>query len=209
MSEQIKKPSELIRLREKSWLKKLDATPANLKGGPSETPRYVYLLLDCSGSMADGDKLGQAKRGATGFAKSAIDKGYAVGLISFESEARHILSPVTELVTLAAKINDQITGGSTNLANAILISSEYLRSRVGGKAICIVTDGMPDDEKKALDAATEVKRAGIEILTIGTDDADRRFLEKLATRSELAAKVERASLEAGIVEMVKLLPHKE
>lgn len=209
MPNQTKKPHELVRLREKGWLKKLEATPVSIKDGSSGTPRYVYLLLDCSGSMADGDKLGQAKRGANGFAKSAIDKGYAVGLISFESEAKHILSPVTELAVLATKINGQNVGGSTNLANAILISSEYLRSRVGGKAICIVTDGMPDDEKQALYAATVAKNAGIEILTIGTDDADKRFLEKLATRSELAAKVERASLEAGITEMVKLLPHKE
>lgn len=208
MSKDTKNLQGLVRLRDKGWMKKLNTLPVKNATEPKELPQYVYLLLDCSGSMADDDKLEHAKRGAIGFAASAIEKDYAVGLICFESEAKHILSPVSELAILETKIKAQAVGGSTNLADAILISSQYLSSRVGRRAICIVTDGMPDDKQKALDVAVEAKKAGIEILTIGTDDADQHLLEMLATRSELASKVERAKLEAGIIEMVKLLPYK-
>jgi hypothetical protein len=65
---------------------------------------------------------------------------------------------------------------------------------------------MPDSRDAALDAANRAKRANIDIMTIGTDDADRSFLEEIATRKELAAKVARAQLEQGIVSMARLLP---
>jgi hypothetical protein len=47
----------------------------------------VYLLVDCSGSMAEGDKMQQARRGAAGFAKQAQQKGYTIGVIRFGSSA--------------------------------------------------------------------------------------------------------------------------
>jgi hypothetical protein len=50
-------------------------------------------------------------------------------------------------------------------------------------------DGMPDNSKSTLEAANHAKAEGIEIITIGTDDADKEFLKKLASRTELSNKV--------------------
>jgi len=91
------------------------------------------------------------------------------------------------------------------MAAAINLATEKFADRNGEKIICLVTDGMPDSRDAALNAANRAKRANIDIMTIGTDDADRSFLEKIATRKELAAKVARAQLEQGIVSMARLL----
>ena len=46
-------------------------------------------------------------------------------------------------------------------------------------SVVIVTDGQPDDEDAALAAADVLKRRNIELICIGTDDANTEFLAKL------------------------------
>lgn len=156
--------------------------------------------------MTDGNKMNQAKRGASGFADESQRKGYSVGLIQFSSRAEHISEPQKELVSLNAAIERMAAGGSTNMAAALNMATEKFADRNGEKIICLVTDGMPDSRDAALEAANRAKREYIDIMTIGTDDADRQFLEEIATRKELSAKVSREQLAQGMVSMAKLLP---
>lgn len=201
------KDSTLTRYQQKNWVKRLEAS----SGKPVTTRRSsknVYLLVDCSGSMAEGNKIEQAKKGAIGFAREALGMEYSVGLIQFASHAEHLLEPRGELGSLTITVQNLSAGGSTNMAAAIKIARDNLSEKVGKKVICLVTDGMPDDKKAALEAANELRTQGIEIMTIGTDDADKEFLEELATRKELSCKVVREQLESGIISMAKMLPNK-
>lgn len=165
----------------------------------------VYLLLDCSGSM-EGQKLAQAKRGAINFAEDACDKGYAVGLIKFSSTATHLCEPEHDISALNQYLERMDAGGSTNMTGAILLALQKMGDRRGYCVMVIVTDGMPDSQETALEAAQEAKASGIDILTIGTDDADRDFLAKLASKTELSAKVLSDRFEEGITSMAKMLP---
>jgi len=212
---------------EKDWAKELEA----VLGKPSEVrkstctglhSRTVYVIVDCSSSMAEGKKMVQARSGAVGFADEAQRKGYSVGLIQFASYAKHIIEPQNELTSLSTtqqpawcgtwSLNDRlkmmIAHGSTNMAAAIQMAIDKLVDRAGEKVMCLVTDGMPDDQKAALDATNEARKKGIYIMTIGTDDADKDFLERLVTQKDLSLKVPRNQLEQGIVSMAKFLPGK-
>ena len=51
-----------------------------------------------------------------------------------------------------------------------------------------------------------LRAQGIDIIAFGTDDADRAFLEKIASRSDLAVKVSSAQLESGIAGAARMLP---
>ncbi|GJQ23929.1 MAG: VWA domain-containing protein [Planctomycetia bacterium] len=197
--------SSLTKYRQKQWVKKLETA----SGKPVLTRRSlknVYLLVDCSGSMAEGNKLEQAKNGAIGFAKEALKKDYSVGLIQFASSAEHLLELQNELTRLTTKVESMSSGGSTNLAAAIQIAKDNFADKTGEKVIYLVTDGMPDDKKAVIEAAHEIRAQGVEIMTLGTDDADKEFLEELATRKELSLKVLRDQLERGIISMAKMLP---
>jgi Mg-chelatase subunit ChlD len=165
----------------------------------------VYLLLDTSGSM-EGQKLAQAKRGAINFAEDARSKGYAVGLIQFSSTATHLCEPQRDISVLNQYLERIYADGSTNMTDVILLALQRMSDRKGYRAVVIVTDGMPDSQETALEAAQEAKANGIDILTIGTDDADRDFLAKLASKTELSVKVLSERLEQGITSMAKLLP---
>jgi len=166
---------------------------------------FVYLVLDCSWSM-EGQKLEQAKRGALSFARDALTKEYSTGLVQFESIASHLCEPQRDIEILGQYLRKIEAGGSTNMADAIRLAAKKLRDKAGFRVMVIVTDGMPDDEEKALKAAKQAKSNKIDIITIGTDDADEEFLKKLASKKELNVIVSNNQLEQGIVSTVKMLP---
>jgi Mg-chelatase subunit ChlD len=185
---------------------------------------WVYLLVDCSGSMA-GDKLDQAKKGASAFAKDALAKGYSTGLIEFYGVANHLSDPTKELPLLQQHINGLTARKAsraqaflsvfrrsiygTNIAEAIRLAHDRLKSKEGARAIVIVTDGeptAPGDPKTSLKAGEDAKNDGIDIITIGTGDADQQFLSKLASRTELGMKVAPEELQKTISSSANLLP---
>ena len=91
------------------------------------------------------------------------------------------------------------------MTRAIEIAIEKLASVNGSRVIVIATDGHPDNQETVLSVAKEAKSMGIEILTIGTDDADIGFLRRLATSAELASKVPAARFEDAITSMADRL----
>lgn len=195
------------KLRKKDWVKKLERA----SGRPIEFYKklgIVYIVVDCSSSMAAGTKMEQAKKGAIGFADSAQKKGYSVGIIQFSWDAELMIGPQNNISSLRTEIDKMAANGSTNMTAAILLAMNRLTHEKKERLICIVTDGMPDDEMAAITAAEKAKMKGIDIMTIGTDDADKNFLRKLATREELSIKVPRNELEDGIKSMAKMLPEK-
>jgi Mg-chelatase subunit ChlD len=167
------------------------------------SPHVVYLLVDCSTSM-EGPSLQQAKNGAIKFATDARTRGYRVGLIRFADKANALMNPDTGFTQA---IQNLIAYGNTNLTAAIELATEHLvREATGERIICVVTDGMPDNQRTALKAAKRATQNDIEIMVIGTSEADRKFLSKLATRAGLYNYVEKESLEKGVTDMARLLP---
>jgi Mg-chelatase subunit ChlD len=184
---------------------------------------WAYLLVDCSVSM-DGSKFEQAKRGAAGFARDAIEKGYATGLIEFYWSAAHLSEPTRDMTTLANNIGRlkikkvglgealgslfHKWGGGTNMAEGIRLAHERLMTKTGTKAIVIITDGQPNaegDPDRSLRAGESAKKDRIDIITIGTDQADQQFLKKLASRADLGMKVDQENLQDTIISSVNLL----
>ena len=169
---------------------------------------YVYLLVDRSASMA-GDKIRQAQKGSLNFAKDALAKGYLTGLIQFDSSSKLLCEPYKDLSRLEKAISGLNIGDNTHMAKAIDLAHRLLKEIRGTRVIVIVTDGMPNgagDPESSLRSGDRAKKDGIDIITIGTDDADREFLKRLASRSELSVKVESKNLEKTITDSAQMLP---
>ena len=171
------------------------------KGQPvvfsSGDDNVVYLLIDCSSSM-EGSKLKSAKDGAIDFAFAARKKGYAIGGISFASIAQIFHQHTKQFDNFKIAVSALYVGGSTNMADALKFARDLLAPARGYRAIVLVTDGMPDSQEAALAEAKLAKKQGIDIITIGTDDADQLFLQKIASRTELAQKVSAEHLQKTI-----------
>ncbi|MFZ1413776.1 MAG: vWA domain-containing protein [Defluviicoccus sp.] len=187
-----------------AWRRRLDDA-IEVQLGTVRFGAAACLVVDCSDSMAGG-KVRQARAGALGFAERALQFDYAVGLIRFASKAMPLTPPQRLFGPLAAAVEKLTASGSTNMAAAIRMGIELLSECHGTRVICVVTDGMPDSAQEALNAAAEAKQQGIDIMAIGTDDADRSFLAKLVTRKDLVRTVSHDRLSSGIAEMSALLP---
>lgn len=164
----------------------------------------AILLLDCSDSM-DGDKLRGVMDGCMGFARDAIAIDYAVGVISFSDSWSWALRPSREVSEIEAAVHSLSADGLTMLADAIAGAREQLRLPVRQKAIVVFTDGHVGDSKESISAIQALRRDGIDVIAIGTEDADRHFIETIASRSELAVATTTKQISGAIRSAARLL----
>jgi Mg-chelatase subunit ChlD len=159
------------------------------------------ILIDTSASMA-GDKISQARDGAIDFARSSR---LPTALAVFGERAAMVTDP-TDVERFARKVGGLrtgVVGHSTNIGAGLKLANKFADS-FSPQSVVVVTDGQPDDAENALAAAENLKRRNIEIICIGTDDADQEFLEKLAGKGK-AIHVERGSLRKAIAQAQLLL----
>lgn len=168
-------------------------------------PAVVYLLVDCSGSMA-GEKIIQAKQGALDFARTAVRKGYRVGLVDFGDAAHLICEPTRDVSVIAGGVEKISVTGSTNLTDALNMASGRLLRKKGSRTLLVATDGCPNDPASALEVAREMKKDKIEILAISTPDADQNFLSEFVSRKDLNLKVENSEFRKGMGQIAGKLP---
>lgn len=164
--------------------------------------RRAVLLIDGSDSMGDSKKR-FATTGAIAFAQGALEKSYSVGVIGFSSDARLICKPTTDIQRLQKACGCWPVSGGTFIGSGLSAAANL--NLTAGDVIVIVTDGVCGKPDETLSIASQLKIRGIEILAIGTDDADQVFLQQLASRPDLGLKVEAGRLASTIGDASKLL----
>lgn len=166
----------------------------------------VYLLLDTSASMSDGDKMSQLLRGSVRFFYEAWRRRYAVGVIAFDRGARVMSGATRDPHRFQRSLAGLEPGGGTAMAAALRLALWRLRLRRGRRVALLITDGKPDSREDTLDAAARARALGVTVLAVGTDPADQAFLRALVPRPELAVRVARDDLAGGIGRSAGALP---
>lgn len=169
----------------------------------------IIFLFDNSGSMNHYGKMDQSKIGIIDYATKVIETNYRIGLIRFGRFAKNVINPIDNLERFTKVVNKLELKGdiinSTYLADAIRQATARFLYRNIRRVICIVTDGVVGDSRESIAMAEMAKSIGIEIMCIGTEDADHNFLSQLASKPKLALKAQTKELEDGIKSMVSLL----
>jgi Ca-activated chloride channel family protein len=137
----------------------------------------VMIALDVSNSMLANDVSPNRLEKARLLASKLIDtlQGNRVGIIAFAGNA-YLQLPLTTDIT-AARLYLQSVSTSlvpnqgTNIQEALQLANESMDQTVRDyKAVVLITDGEELD-KNALDAAKELRKAGIVLLTTGVGTA--------------------------------------
>ncbi|EDN69475.1 von Willebrand factor type A domain protein [Beggiatoa sp. PS] len=139
----------------------------------------VFLLIDVSYSM-DGSALAEAKQAAQEFVRKSDLAHTAIGLIEFGSKAKIISGLTQNAKHLYKAINRLKTNGSTNMTEGLTTAYLKLKNVDDPRFIILLTDGLPNHPKNTQQIAQEICADGIELITIGTGDADKTYLQSLA-----------------------------
>jgi molecular chaperone DnaK (HSP70)/uncharacterized protein YegL len=179
-----------------SWLGR---PPAAAAGPSGPEPARVYLLIDVSASMT-GFPLVEAQTAAREFLDRCDFTIMEVGLISFSTQVTLQAEATDNVRRVQAAVSRLEPDGSTNLTEALELARSRLRAADRTRYVVILTDGYPDAPESAAEQAAAARGEGIEIVAIGTGDADRDYLRRLAS-------TEAGSIFAHAGELVKTFGH--
>jgi molecular chaperone DnaK len=180
-----------------SWL---GLPPQRQAAAPAEAELIrVFLLIDVSASMT-GQPLIEAQTAAEEFLSKCDFTTMEVGLISFSSLVTLQSAATSNVRRLHAAVNRIEAQGSTNLTDALEMARGQLVAADRKRYIVILTDGYPDAAESAVEQALAAQKQGIEIVAIGTGDADRDYLRRLASSQQ-------ASIFARSGELVQTFGH--
>ncbi|MCK5943812.1 MAG: VWA domain-containing protein [Planctomycetes bacterium] len=150
-------------------------------------PTSVALVVDCSGSMSERDKMSQVHRGLQAFAERmrADDE---IALVAFSAEARvvHPLRTRGEGTWLGDAIAQLRPEGNTNLEAGLRRGLELLGdARHTSRRVVLLTDGIANtgvtDPDEILQRVSSLTAAGVDVSTIGVGESlDTALLQRLA-----------------------------
>jgi magnesium chelatase subunit D len=150
----------------------------------SPTRRTIVLCVDLSGSMGAGDRARAATGMVLGLLADAYQRRDRVALVGFRgAEAQVLLSPTSSTEVARNRLEDLVTGGETPLAAGITRGLEVaVAAGVDGSESLLVlftdgraTGGGPDPVEAALEAATTVRRRGVEAMVLDCETGSIRL----------------------------------
>ncbi len=163
-----------------SWLERAPEVRTEYASGEK---LRIYLLIDVSSSMA-GEPLAEAQAAARAFLERCDFISTEVGLISFSDQVTLQAEATNNVRKLQAGIARLEADGTTNLSEAIEMARARLAAKDRSRYVVILTDGYPDSARAAAEEAAGLRSDGVEVVAIGTGDADVPFLKRLASTEE-------------------------
>jgi VWFA-related protein len=146
--------------------------PVNIQGGGESiageaVPVTTMLVIDISGSMDKGNKIGAARDAAKAYV-NGMREGDQAGLITFDTQVYRVQEVTSDKATLIAAIDAIKTGSDTAMYDGILEGTQALEGVSGRKAILVLSDGL-DNKSSAVeeDIVTAVGPSGLTISAIG------------------------------------------
>ena len=149
-------------------------------------PVTLTFVIDVSGSMADGDRLGLV-RDSLAILVESLDEDDTVAVVAYNTHADIVLQPTSadEYRTITRAIDRLEPGGSTNAEEGLMLGYD----RDGINKVVLLSDGVANVGETGPDGILErISRAadsGIDLLTIGVGLGNYNdvLMEQLAERA--------------------------
>jgi VWFA-related protein len=146
--------------------------PVDIQGGGEAVggqiiPVTTVLVIDISGSMDKGNKIGAARDAAKAYVNGMRAEDQA-GLITFDTNVYRVQEVTSDKAVLTAAIDGLKTGSDTAMYDGILEATKALESVSGRKAILVLSDGL-DNQSSATEEniVSNVGPSGLTVSAIG------------------------------------------
>lgn len=121
-------------------------------------PQDVVFVLDTSGSMLNGDKIGQARK-ALAYCLGRLSEKDRFAVVDFSTEVRHFAKGLTPVDKASRKralayVQELDARGGTNINEALLAASALTAQAKAGRpfTVIFITDGRPTIGERRMDA---------------------------------------------------------
>ena len=176
----------------------LAVNPIPVPASQTRATDQVVVIADASLTMVKADTFRDAKALAQTLVRAMPEKdaparnpgSYEVELIGFggRDRTRSPLSPFDRAALASGADDLRALGSRTPLHRVLDEASMSLEGKSGRAALVIFTDGLPDDEDRALAAAQNLQKAHtgevcIHTVQLGTEPAGADFLARLSALS--------------------------
>jgi len=148
-------------------------------------PHDVILLIDTSGSMAEGTKLQEVQAAAIQFIQRRHGLTHLannkIAVVGFGGRSYLVANLTSDLISLEQPIQKLRAVGGTPMDRGLQSAMNQLSAGSDSeqRSILLFTDGKPDNQRTTLNASQLVKNANIQIVAIATDDADIGLLTQV------------------------------
>jgi Ca-activated chloride channel homolog len=143
---------------------------------PTPVSQAIALVIDCSGSMNNENRIGEAKSAATRFVQRQNLEQNQIAVLGFGSNVHLGSSLTSDEKTLEAAIATLQDGGGTDMGSAIGAADTVLKNSPLKRSILLFTDGVPDSTFMTSLAAKTSRFQGTQLIAVATGGADRDFL---------------------------------
>ncbi|NET30019.1 vWA domain-containing protein [Okeania sp. SIO1I7] len=143
----------------------------------------VVLLIDTSSSMGSG-KLSEVQAAATGFVDRQNLTVNKLAIVEFSSNSRVLTNFDADETELKQAIANLRPSGSTNLSQGLNTVASLLQNR-NAPNILLFTDGQPNNPGASESMAQQIRATGINLVAVGTGDADSNYLTSLTGNPNL------------------------
>ena len=159
--------------------------PSNLK---------IILVIDTSTSM-EGQPIIDAKKEVKKVCQDLENSNCSMGIIQFGA-AVEVVHPLTDdLIKIKEAIAPLSVGNGTPMGEGILLAFQQFKNITGSRIVILVSDGFPNNESIALEAANRLKADGVNLYTISIGHDGAEFLQAIGdayTQIESAAGISEA-----------------
>ncbi|HEY2157616.1 MAG TPA: VWA domain-containing protein [Isosphaeraceae bacterium] len=152
----------------------------------SSKPTTLVLVVDRSGSMREGDKIGGLKRAVRTFL-DGLPEGSRVAVIAFGSDVELVCPFTTDRARVQAAVGRLRPFGGTRFFDAVDEALKLLETQSGRRAVLALTDGQDSDSIQAIDVPIdEAKRLNLPVHTLGLgegNEIDDASLDRIAAET--------------------------
>lgn len=147
-------------------------------------PKAVVLLIDTSGSMS-GQKLREVQTAASEFVSRQNLKRHDLAVVEFSSRASVVADFTRNETELQQAIARLSARGGTNLSEGFNLATSVLQNSDRTPNILLFTDGVPNNPPMAASIAQQIRASGINLVAVGTGDAQINYLTALTGDPDL------------------------
>ncbi|HEX2698250.1 MAG TPA: VWA domain-containing protein [Anaerolineales bacterium] len=157
-------------------------------GGSSSGPVTTLLVIDISGSMSKGNKIGAAQDAAKSYV-SQMRSGDQAGVLAFDTQVYTVQPLTTDTAALTSAIDGLKPGSNTAMFDGLKEGVKVLEGVSGRKAIILLSDGLDNSSHVNVDdIVNAIGPSGVTISSIGFGD--------IGTGKAGQAGIDEASLKA-------------